>query len=83
MKFAQSQAVLCEGVWRGSGFGLDGIDILDKLTCWRKYGQPQGPQSSAAHTRWKPSECTEGTRQRLPSCVRDRRCESLGRGHHG
>lgn len=57
--------------------------IRVKLTCWRKYGRLPKPRNSIVHTRWRPSECREGTRRHLPSYDRDRRYESLGREHHG
>jgi hypothetical protein len=60
-----------------------GFRIAENHTCWRKYGQPQGPQRRPAHTRWRRGERKEGTRRRWPSCDQDRRCESWGRGHHG
>lgn len=57
--------------------------VTGTLTCWRKYGRPPKPRNSIVHTRWKPSGCREGTRRRSHAFGRDRRCESLGLGHHG
>lgn len=34
------------------------------LTCWRKYGRPQEPRSSAARTRSRRGGCTEGSHRR-------------------
>lgn len=66
-----------------NSFLLSTSSFRVELTCWRKYGRLPKPRNSIVHTRWKPSECREGTRRHLPSYDRDRRYESLGREHHG
>ena len=59
------------------------ISCFSRLTCWRKYGQLQEPQSSAARTRWKPCARIVGTRRHLLAFGQGRRFESLGQVHLG
>lgn len=59
------------------------LSSTSHLTCWRKFEQLQGPQSSIARTRWKPCERIVGTRQRLLAFGQGRRFGSLGLVHHG
>ena len=54
-----------------------------ELTCWRKCGQLQEPQSSAVRIHWTPCGRKGGTRRHLHACDQGRRFESLGQVHHG
>ena len=47
---------------------LSKVSFVIVLTCWRRCEPPPALLSSPAHTRWRPSGCSKGTRRRWHAC---------------